>query len=169
MAKEIFLVTCLILVVSSFVESKKRRCLQSWATGCYTTGCCQKRGCCPGYNWQQQTPTVLKCQVIDISGVESRVWYKDGNGDWQYYKFVEKCVIDEKATKEAEEARKEAEEARMEELKARREELKAAREAEKAAWKAAREAKKAAWKAARAEELAKSSAKKPTKFASQGQ
>ena len=68
---------------------------------------------------------------------------------------MEKCVIDEKATKEAEEARKEAEEARMEELKARREELKAAREAEKAAWKAAREAKKAAWKAARAEELAK--------------
>merc|ERR1719431_318199 len=92
---------------------------------------------------QQQTPTVLTCQVIDISGVESRVWYKDGNGEWQYYKFVEKCVIDEKATKEAEEARKEAEEAR-------REELKAAREAEKAAWKAAREAKKAAWKAARA-------------------
>jgi len=169
MAKEIFLVTCLILVVSSFVESKKRRCLQSWATGCYTTGCCQKRGCCPGYNWQQQTPTVLKCQVIDISGVESRVWYKDGNGDWQYYKFVEKCVIDEKATKEAEEARKEAEEARMEELKARREEELKAREAKKAAaWEKMKAAKEAR-KAARAEELAKTSAKKPTKFASQGQ
>jgi len=169
MAKEIFLVTCLILVVSSFVESKKRRCLQSWATGCYTTGCCQKRGCCPGYNWQQQTPTVLKCQVIDISGVESRVWYKDGNGDWQYYKFVEKCVIDEKATKEAEEARKKAEEARMEELKARREEELKAREAKKAAaWEKMKAAKEAR-KAARAEELAKTSVKKPTKFASQGQ
>jgi len=168
MAKEIFLVTCLILVVSSFVESKKRRCLQSWATGCYTTGCCQKRGCCPGYNWQQQTPTVLKCQVIDISGVESRVWYKDGNGDWQYYKFVEKCVIDEKATKEAIEALKEKIEKEREELAARLQAARKAMKAEREAIKKGKAAKKAK-EAARAEELAKTSAKKPTKFASQGQ
>jgi len=168
MAKEIFLVTCLILVVSSFVESKKRRCLQSWATGCYTTGCCQKRGCCPGYNWQQQTPTVLKCQVIDISGVESRVWYKDGNGDWQYYKFVEKCVIDEKATKEAIEALKEKIEKEREELAARLQAARKAMKAEREAIKKGKAAKKAK-EAARAEELAKTSTKKPTKFASQGQ
>jgi len=167
MAKEIFLVTCLILVVSSFVESKKR-CLQSWATGCYTTGCCQKRGCCPGYNWQQQTPTVLKCQVIDISGVESRVWYKDGNGDWQYYKFVEKCVIDVKATKEAIEALKEKIEKEREELAARLQAARKAMKAEREAIKKGKAAKKAK-EAARAEELAKTSAKKPTKFASQGQ
>jgi len=164
MAKEIFLATCLILVVSSFVESVKRTSCLGRSQSCYTTGCCQKRGCCTHY----YRTTVLTCQVSDISGVESRRWYKDGNGKWQYYKFVEKCEIDVKATKEAIEALKEKIEKEREELAARLQAARKAMKAEREAIKKGKAAKKAK-EAARAEELAKTSTKKPTKFASQGQ
>jgi len=86
MAKAILWVTCLILVVSSFVERSRTQCLTEYERCDDYAGCCKARGCCKNKYERRYDECEKKCIV------HKELVMVNGNYQWQVKE--EKCVFE---------------------------------------------------------------------------